>query len=132
MSGTLAIELDTDVVECGDVVTGVVRWGPLDDVPRRTVVKLRYRTEGRGDTDSDVADTLKFPGAAGGVESVELRVPAEGPMSVNGVLITVLWEVELSLDVARRRDPSTSVAITVLPRGGSAVWARQVGAPPTC
>jgi hypothetical protein len=130
MIDEVAIELDTDVTEGGDVVTGVVRWGPLDDVPAKVVVRLRYRTEGRGASDTEVVDEVIFAGSASGAERIELSVPVNGPMSFDGSLVKVLWELDLSLDHRLAGDRGTTVGLTVLPRGGLALWARQAGTPP--
>lgn len=126
----MRLELDSDVTECGDVVTGTARWGPLDFDPRRVIAELRYWTEGRGDQDSNVVSDAAFDAEPEGQGRFELVVPASGPMSFDGSLIRVLWEVRLRFDRSMRSDPSTSAPLTVLPLGGLAMWARQSGAPP--
>jgi hypothetical protein len=127
----LSLELDTDVAECGDVVAGMVRWGRLESAPRSVRIQLRYWTEGRGDSDGGVVAEVELDGAVQGAGRFELPVPEAGPMSFEGKLIRVLWAAELIIDKTLRPDPDISHAITVLPRGGLALWARQAATPPT-
>lgn len=127
----LWIDLDTDVGECGDVVTGTVRWGPLDSAPRSIRVGLRYWTEGRGNTDSETVAEIRLDGSTTGSGRFELPVPATGPISFDGSLIRVLWEIELRIDRRMRTDPDVSHPVTILPRGGLAAWARRSAPPPT-
>ncbi len=129
MPDELRIELDTDVAECGGLVSGIVHCGLQGDNPCQIVTQLKYVTEGKGDIDTAVVDQVVTSGTGGEEGHVELRVPGVGPISFVGSMMRVSWEV-----VAHRRDQqnlAVSVGITVLPRGGSAVWAQQVGAPPS-
>jgi hypothetical protein len=108
---TAQLELDASVVECGSVVTGNVTWSPGGRRgPSRLV--LRYRTEGRGNKESKVvARCFVGPGKTGQAR-FELAVPASGPVSYDGQLLRLIWEVVL--------DPLTSgatVDLTVVPSG---------------
>lgn len=125
------VELDTDVAECGDVVSGRVSWGPVDKTPRQVVVELIYETSGRGDTDSEAVSEHVVAGADSGETRFTLSVPDDGPITFDGSLIRVAWRVEAKLDQAMQRDQRGSTAVTVLPAGGLALWARQVAPPPT-
>lgn len=127
---TLSIELDTDVAECGDVVVGTARWGRSESAPRAIRTQLRYWTVGRGDTDGAVVAEVDLEGIVQGAGRFELPVPEAGPMSFEGKLMHVLWAVELIIDKTLRPDPDLSQPITVLPRGGLAMWARQHATPP--
>jgi hypothetical protein len=127
----LSLKLDTDVAECGDVVAGMVRWGRLESAPRGVRIELRYWTEGRGDSDGGVVAEVELDGAVQGAGRFELLVPEAGPMSFEGKLIRVMWAIELIIDKRLRPDPDISHPITVLPRGGLAMWARQAATPPT-
>jgi hypothetical protein len=127
---TPQLSLDSDVSECGDRFTGSVQWHPLDDDPVAARVELRYCTQGRGDPDGAVVSLVELDGAAGGSGRFELSVPASGPMSFDGALILVKWSIDLVIDTAMQPDADTSVPVTVLPRGGVALWARQQASPP--
>ena len=84
-----------------------------------------------GDSDGGVVAEVELDGAAQGAGRFELPVPDAGPMSFAGKLIRVLWAAELIIDKTLRPDPDISHPITVLPRGGLAMWARQAATPPT-
>ena len=111
----MTVEVADAVVECGGIVTGVVSWsGPK--TPRSVSVTLQYRTEGRGSTDKDEASTVQVPADNQGYHQFHLEVPTEGPISFDGDLISVIWEVELQLDLRGRRDPKETTRVEVLPR----------------
>ncbi len=126
----MSLELDAPVTECGETLAGTATWGPLAEVPRRLVVRLCWVAEGQGDSDRRHLGEVAFDGSASGSEPFELDVPAGGPISYDGNLFQVRWEVELRLDRRLRADPSVAVPVTVLPRGGLALLADRAGAPP--
>lgn len=111
----MTVELADAVVECGDTVSGTVSWsGPK--TPRSVSVTLQYRTEGRGSTDKGEASTVQVTPDSQGYHQFHLTAPSEGPISFDGDLISVVWEVELQLDLKGRRDPKESVRVEILPR----------------
>jgi len=120
----VALEVDTPVVECGTPLTGTVRWSGNR---RGTVVGvvLRYRTEGRGDTDSGVAVQCLAGDAESGATRFRLDVPAGGPVTYHGHLVRLLWQVAVVSPLRRTAGrPGTGAAIadvTVIPHG----WARR-------
>lgn len=128
---TLHVDLDSAAVECGDVLAGSASWGPLDRAPRSVRVDLRYITAGAGTDDGRVVASADLGGGTEGTARFDLDVPFDGPITFAGRLIQVRWVVELVLDEAMRPDPSRHEPVTVLPRGGLAVWARQQAAPPS-
>ena len=89
----LAIQGGETVFRPGEEVAGGVAW-TLDDAPRRVVVRLFWRTEGKGTTDTGVADELVIdePGTMGRQEFA-FTLP-EGPYSFSGRLISLIWGVE--------------------------------------
>ncbi len=113
-----SIELDSDVTECGDDVTGVVTG-----LGGRATVELAWRTTGRGSQGADVAASARVEPDGDGRARFQLDVPADGPMSIDGTLVQVVWEVRVA-------DAEATAPLTVLPRGGLAMWVRQAGAPP--
>lgn len=111
----MEIEIDQARAECGSRVTGRARWGGSKN-PRSVRVALIYKTEGRGNTDTGNVDSFELPPGATGDHGFELLVPIEGPMSYDGNLIRVVWDVELRLDLRARRDPTTEERIHVIPK----------------
>ncbi len=128
-SHDVSLHLYAVVSECGDSVAGDVRWNGLDPTVPLTV-ELGFRTEGSGVPDSLVVDTTVLGGSTTGSESFELGVPTTGPMSFTGTSIQVVWEVEVHAELRGTPETVATAAVTVLPAGGLAVWARGVADPP--
>ena len=97
----------------GDVVDGTVRW-QLATPPREIELRLFWHTEGRGDQDLEVVQTVPFanPGAVDR-RSFRVRLP-EGPYSFSGKLITLAWGLEA---VALPDGWSGRIPITLSPTG---------------
>lgn len=104
----------------GAVVQGSVQITPEGDLNCRHVfARLQWRTEGRGDEDKAIAaeqDLFQglLPGGLARHYSFNLRLP-DRPWSYAGQLVRIVWEVEVSIDVAFARDPSSSAAIVMRP-----------------
>ena len=76
----------------GDEVEGTVRWR-LDPPPRSLELRLFWYTQGKGDQDVGVVESLPLAGPAEGSSSFRFRLPA-GPFSFSGKLISLLWAIE--------------------------------------
>jgi hypothetical protein len=97
----------------GDIVEGTVRW-LLDQPPRSLELRLFWFTQGKGDQDVGVVETVPFPDP-----SLEDRRPfrcrlPQGPYSFSGKLISLLWALEA---VAEPGDVSGRQEITMSPTG---------------
>ncbi|HJX27404.1 MAG TPA: hypothetical protein VJ885_05795 [Thermoanaerobaculia bacterium] len=97
----------------GDVVEGTVRW-QFAEAPGEVELRLFWHTEGRGDQDLDVVQTVPFanPGAVDR-RSFRVRLP-EGPYSFSGKLITLAWGLEA---VAQPDGWSGGIPIVLSPTG---------------
>lgn len=76
--------------------------------PRGLVVVAGWRTEGRGRRDAHDAVTVRLD-AGGGAEwpvdgEVRIPIPAEGPVSFDGELVRIVWELRIRLDIPWGRD----------------------------
>lgn len=104
----------------GEVVQGSVQITPEKELDCRHVyARLQWRTEGRGDEDKQVvAEQDIYQGVLrGGVPrhySFHLRLP-EQPWSYAGQLIRIVWEVEVSIDIALARDPRAALQFVMRP-----------------
>ena len=114
----MTIRLDASTAECGGSVAGSAVW----DGGGAAEVALRWSTSGHGAVDSASVATQAL---SGGDATFSLAVPADGPMSFEGSLVSVRWEV-----VLRVGESSESAEVTVLPAGGLTVWVRNVAPPP--
>lgn len=117
MSGP-GLVVDTDTVECGERVRVDV------DAAAAVVVELCCDVTPAGGATSSTVVAAADAGPS--VGWVELSVPESGPISYSGRLFSVAWTI-------RARGASADadeVPVTVLPRGGVALWARQAAPPP--
>ena len=114
----MTIELDRAAAECGGSVTGTAAWSGAGSAD----VILRWSTSGDGIVDGGTTEAAVI---ADGQARFELPVPHDGPMSFEGKLISVRWEVVLEAG-----DTTETAEVTVLPRGGLAMWVRQAAPPP--
>ena len=102
------------------LVQGSVQITPEQDLNCRHVfARLQWRTEGRGDEDKEIAaeqDLFQgvLPGGVPRHHSFHLRLPDQ-PWSYAGQLVRIVWEVEVSIDVAFARDPRASFQIVMRP-----------------
>lgn len=97
----------------GEPVSGTVSWR-LDEPPANVELRLFWYTEGKGDQDVEVIETVPFesPGAEDR-RAFLVRLP-EGPYSFSGRLISLLWCLEA---VAEPGDQVGRLPITVGPDG---------------
>lgn len=108
--------LDGAYTECGGTVTGTVTWsGNRGNKP--VAVVLRYRTEGRGDTDSAVLARVDLGALETGQSRFRLDVPLIGPVTYNGHLVRLLWQVAVQIPAGR--GGLVGQDVTVAPRGWS-------------
>ncbi|HYU32194.1 MAG TPA: hypothetical protein VEW48_08520 [Thermoanaerobaculia bacterium] len=97
----------------GDAIDGTVRW-KLPKPPKTIELRLFWSTEGRGDQDLQVVETVPFESPeAQDQRAFRIRLP-EGPYSFSGHLITLHWALEA---VAEPGDEAGSCFITVSPTG---------------
>jgi hypothetical protein len=119
------LRLDADVGECGDAITGTITWPDGTTPPVRGAVRLRHRAEGAGMVDeADGHDPVRWDEQG----RFSCLVPAAGPISFTGRLVSVSWSVEvvdLATDVVLASAP-----VTVVPAGGLALWAQRTAGPP--
>lgn len=97
----------------GEAIGGTVRW-QLEEAPEEVEVRLLWYTEGKGDGDLEVVQSMAFtsPGKDDR-RSFRFRAP-EGPFSFSGKLISLVWAVEA---VAQPGDWSGRTLIAVSPTG---------------
>ena len=113
----ITLEIDRRVAVVGDTLRARASW-QHDKTPKEVRVELRWYTEGRGDTNSAVADRVVVDRAQGPIPpSLEatLTVPTNGPITYDGVMIRVRWQVRATLGIRWGRDPRAEVPLLVRP-----------------
>jgi len=112
-----SVVLDHHLAECGGAVAGTVRWHG-NGRRQRVGVVLRYRTEGRGDVDTDVVAAVELGDADAGESRFRLDVPPLGPVTYNGRLLRLLWVVAVQIPANRSFLGTAAAAdLTVVPNG---------------
>lgn len=79
--------------------------------PRAFVVEVGWRTEGRGKVDRhEVASVRLEPrGTRGEIDGqIEIPLPAGGPVSYDGDLVRIIWELRVRLDIPWGRDETVT------------------------
>jgi hypothetical protein len=120
----ISIELDDGrtAYRPGEEVSGVVLWVIDDDEEgfgeapeiESAEVRLIWFTRGRGDRDSGIVAAEELPGPqATDRRPFRFRLP-EGPYSVSGKLVSLVWAVEA---VIQPGDRAARTEITVSPTG---------------
>lgn len=126
----LAIKLANDVAEVGGIFRCELKRRPNDGESnengkvRAVRLTLRMRTEGRGSEDRTDYVTEEIPVDEFGMASakIDLIVPSNAPISYDGSLIRVLWQIEARTDVALARDQFSVAPVLVVPVGGLGVY----------
>ncbi len=80
----------------GEMVRGAAYWTFTgEDDPESVEVRLFWRTEGKGSTDTEIVASKAFT-TPGRVDrrDFELAIP-KGPYSFAGKLIAIIWSVEI-------------------------------------
>lgn len=109
----LSLEGDRRTFRPGEIVSGQVGWN-LARHPAAVVLRLFWRTSGRGTSDLTVVDEVRFHGAASeDHHPFQFTLPVQ-PYSFSGKLISLVWGLELR---AEPIDVSAHEYITVSPSG---------------
>ena len=116
----ISIALEEEVVRLGEEVRGTASWTIETKQPKAVTVALRWYTEGRGDQDKDIAESIEqdLSGPAAGVTSVpfRLRVPDDAPVNYDGMMIRLRWEVNVELDIPWGRNRHEQAEVWVMPK----------------
>ena len=119
------LELQDPVAEVGGAFRGrVVSEAEIDAGVRAVRVWLRFEAKGRGNTDGAIVDADEIPLHPGQPFDVPftLRVPPTVPISYDGRLIRVVWELGVRVDRRLAKDQSVERTVLVVPEGGQSVY----------
>jgi hypothetical protein len=101
-------------------VKGSVIWTSEGKPPQALIIMLAWRTEGPEQTNSRVLQKLRHelaPATAGSVTTLfDFEIPADGPISYDGTLIRIVWEVAVVADIAWALDEFERASFRVVPR----------------
>ncbi len=123
--GPLAEAGSPDPWAAGDTVRGWLRVDlPADSRMRGISIELKWQTEGRGTVDECVVGKVSWvetqlPASPPFELPFELHIPANGPVSYHGNLLSIVWTLRANIDIPWAIDVGESREITVLPRGAA-------------
>lgn len=119
----ITITLDqTTPIAVGGYVSGRAVWMPNAGQKARAVkMAVRWRTEGRGTMNKGEVWTTNLPLTAGMPLApvtipFNVTLPPDGPVSYNGNLIRIIWEVRMEIDEPLKKDEFAAVPFVVIPR----------------
>jgi len=115
----IRIQMPSEQVEVGSSLKGQVTWTPeKESKPRGLRVTLGWRTEGRGNKKEGTCDETERTDIAPGSTVTlpfEFHVPIEGPVSYDGKLMKIIWEIMVRADLPFARDEIEKKEIRVVP-----------------
>jgi hypothetical protein len=98
------LTLDHHTVAAGHSLSGTLIYGETSsrqNPPDKTTLELRWYTEGRGTLDLKSIHSLTLNPeklATGLPIPFTLKIPDEGPITYNGSLLRIIWEVRANAD----------------------------------
>ena len=114
----IQLSIERTQLQLGEAVRGVALWTPeAGENPRHVFAKVLWRTEGRGIVNTATLWEQRVPAAGLPIQiPIDVALPLDGPISYDGNLLRILWEVVVGLDLPMRKDPEERVRLLVLPR----------------
>jgi hypothetical protein len=98
----------------GQEVSGTVSWS-FATAPTFAQLQLYWTTRGKGTVDLEVIESISFESPSATAEHpFTLRVPAGGPYSFSGKLISLLWFLKLYVKPTKE---TVEMPITISPTG---------------
>ncbi len=106
---TISFDDSTTHFRPGETVSGTVSWSGLGSETDRLDIRLLWYTEGKGDQDVEVVNSLPLTVTQpDGSTGFEFTAPTR-PFSFSGKLISLIWAIEVVLFPGREgfREPMT-------------------------
>lgn len=123
----LSFSLDGWLAELGGAFQGTIAYHPTEgEAGRANGIRLRlsYRTAGVGGSVHRVAAEQRWsmePGASF-VTSFLVGVPGLEPISYDGQLLSIRWQIEVAATRPWRGDHSVVADVLVVPVGGGSIY----------
>ncbi|MEO0539144.1 MAG: hypothetical protein AAF215_35485 [Cyanobacteria bacterium P01_A01_bin.123] len=102
----IELHLDKTAIAVGDILSGTLVWKGVQsqNKPKKGTLTARWRTEGRGTRDRQIIQELPLdPEALISSQGLSLpfsiQIPYDGPITYNGALIRILWELEAVIEM---------------------------------
>ena len=116
----ISVHLSRDKVRNGERLSGTVSWrAEGSKTPRKIEALCRWRTEGSGTKSGEVVCRVEQANLEGRNEvtiPVQFDIPREGPLSYDGKVLRIIWEVVANADLPMARDEHDVKTFTVVAR----------------
>lgn len=90
-------------IMAGKPLSGSLIWQtPHGQIPKKATISVYWYTEGRGTRNRQTVQTLMFEAAqlaAGSPMPFALTLPSEGPISYDGALFRLMWELTVCINM---------------------------------
>ncbi|MFV0523481.1 MAG: hypothetical protein ACK5RL_03170 [Acidimicrobiales bacterium] len=128
----LVLSVESGVAELGGRIRGQLIRTANAPTGSGLFLELRYRTEGRGTPDEGQALWIQLPDNTMGPTAYpfDIVVPTDVPISYDGRLIRVVWELRATISRRLRPDADAVVPILVAPHGGRGLYRQPHPLPP--
>ena len=97
----ISIILDDAKVVAGDRISGHVTYVTTEQtLPKTAKVELVWRTEGRGTKEHEIVRSLTLSPtefSTGSAIPFAFQTPYEGPITYNGSLLRIIWEIKTTV-----------------------------------
>ena len=93
----LKINLDKSSFKTGEKISGEIVWSDERSETERIETRLIWYTQGKGDQDFEVIDSISFEMSGASSQNGQSRfdfVAPNRPLSFSGKLISLIWAVE--------------------------------------
>jgi len=114
----IRIALSPETLRNGGRISGNATWrADGTKTPRKIDVICRWRVEGKGKMREEIIDRVERADVA--TEAVipfEFDIPHHGPLSYDGKLLRIIWEVAVDVDLPMAFDEHQAQTFTVVAR----------------
>ncbi|HEY8132633.1 MAG TPA: sporulation protein [Thermoanaerobaculia bacterium] len=113
----IRLDLAQDAIQNGDHVRGRAQWTSEGKDARKLEVLCRWRVEGKGSKHEEIID-LEIDVAPGAQATIpfDFEIPMDGPLSYEGKLFRIVWEIVARADLPLAFDTEETKPFTVRPR----------------
>jgi hypothetical protein len=109
----IRLELSQETVHTGERVTGHASWSSSGGkAPRNFQVICRWRIEGKARRKEQVIDKA----SAAAQVAFNFKIPRDGPLSYDGKLFRIVWEIVARADIPFALDEEEVKSFLVRPR----------------
>lgn len=114
------ITVDDSVVELGKSVSGQISWQSNKSLQKPPTVKVLWHVEGRGNKKKQTVAMQELGKlSTGSVISFCLDLPGTAPVSFDGKLFRVIWEVLVEIPGGLLGGTTQATPIQVVPKRSS-------------